>query len=358
MTGRARAGRPGAGAPGAGDVPVSVVVPVRDRPGPLAECLAALAAAAPPGAEILVVDDASTEDVAAVARRYGARLLRLQPRQGPAAARNLGARAARGPVVLFVDADVVVRPSTIGHVLEALDRHPEVAALFGSYDAEPRAPGLVSQYRNLLHHFVHQRGRAEASTFWAGCGAVRRAVFDQVGGFDVGAFPRASVEDIDLGYRLGRAGHRIRLDPTLQVTHLKRWTLLSMLRCDFAERGWPWARLLLERPGLPRDLNLGREHRRSVVLVGLAGLALLGAAVRVELAAGAALALAGVLALNRDFWRFLVRQRGPAFAAACVPLHLLHYAAGGLAFAAAWLQTRVRPARRRALPTAAAGPAR
>ena len=84
---------------------------------------------------------------------------------------------------------------------------------------------MVSQYRNLLHHFVHQEGNPEASTFWAGCGAVRRAAFDAVAGYDEARFRRPSIEDIELGYRLRRAGYRIRLDRDLQCTHLKRWRL-------------------------------------------------------------------------------------------------------------------------------------
>ena len=64
---------------------------------------------------------------------------------------------------------------------------------------------MVSQYRNLLHHFVHQHGHAEASTFWAGCGAIRRAAFDAVGGFDAARFPRPSIEDIELGLSAPRA---------------------------------------------------------------------------------------------------------------------------------------------------------
>ena len=59
-------------------------------------------------------------------------------------------------------------------MLGILREEPGIAAVFGSYDDEPGAPNLVSQYRNLLHHFVHQTGRTEASTFWTGCGAVRR----------------------------------------------------------------------------------------------------------------------------------------------------------------------------------------
>ena len=257
---------------------LSIVVPVYNSPRELAACLDALRADAPTGAELIVVDDASTDDSADVARAAGARVLRLARNGGPAAARNHGARHARGDVLLFVDADVVVRPRHGGAsdrvASSTIRRSPPSSA---PTTTRPARPGLVSQYRNLLHHFVHQQGRADASTFWAGCGAVRRAAFVAVGGFDDVRFARPSIEDIELGYRLRRAGHRIRLDKDLQGTHLKRWTLGSMMRTDVDAPGAPWARLILETANAPVDLNLNVSQRVSS---GLAGVAVLGLLLR------------------------------------------------------------------------------
>ena len=205
-----------------------------------------------------------------MAKAAGARVLRLTRNAGPGAARNHGAERADGTVLLFVDADVVVAPGAVHRVAAAFAGDPGLAACFGSYDDRPRAPGLVSRYRNLLHHFVHQDGNAEAATFWAGLGAVRRTIFLGVGGFDAVRFPRPSIEDIELGYRLRRAGHRIRLDKGLQGTHLKRWGLASMVRTDVTCRALPWARLILETANAPADLNLRGAQRLSAALALLA----------------------------------------------------------------------------------------
>jgi GT2 family glycosyltransferase len=316
---------------------ISIVVPVYNNARDLYECLSALRASPCPGSEIIVVDDASNDDTSSLATQMGARVLRLSKNSGPAAARNHGARHAQGEMLFFIDADVVIKPGTVGRVLKFLQENSDVAAVFGSYDASPRARGMVSQYRNLLHHFVHQNGNPEASTFWAGCGAIRRSVFDAVGGFDEKRFPRSSIEDIELGYRVRQAGYRILLDKTLQGTHLKQWTLRSVIRTDILCRAIPWTRLIMESKHILNDLNLKWEQRLSGVLVMLACLVLPFGAIRTELFVLSAVAFFLVIILNRTLYTFFLRQRGFLFALACIPLHLLYYLYSMLGYLYVWI---------------------
>jgi glycosyltransferase involved in cell wall biosynthesis len=305
---------------------ISIIIPVYNNTRDLAECLSAVRAAAKNAdTEIIVVDDASTDDTPTVAASMGARVLRLEKNSGPGAARNFGARHAVGDILFFVDADVVLAPDALERVVSVLDGRREFAAVFGSYDARPRAHGLVSQYRNLLHHFVHQQGNPEASTFWAGCGAIRREIFLAVGGFDAERFPRPSIEDIELGLRLRQAGHRILLDRDIQGTHLKRWKLRSVIWTDITCRAIPWSRLILNSRETPNDLNLKLGQRVSAALVALAAATLPLALWRVGLLVLPLAALVTVVVLNRDLFAFLRRQRGAAFAIACIPLHLLYF---------------------------------
>ena len=329
---------------------VSIIVPVYNNPHDLRECLAALIASSPPDAEIIVVDDASTDATPAVAAQMGMQVLQLAKNSGPAAARNYGAQQSQGDILFFVDADVVILPDAVQRVVQRFTEQPDLGAVFGSYDDHPRATGVVSRYRNLLHHFVHQHGHVEASTFWAGCGAIRRSVFLEVGGFDAERFPRPSIEDIEIGYRLRRAGYRILLDKALQGTHLKRWSLQSVMRTDIVNRAIPWSRLILERGNLPDDLNLKGGQRLSVVLVGLACISLLLAVFRLELIFVGGLALGSVIILNRQLFMFLFRQHGFCFATRCIPLHLLHYLYSGLSYGYVWLAFQLESAMAPSVP--------
>jgi len=226
-------------------------------------------------------------------------------------------------VLVFVDADVEAHRDALARIRRTFERNPNLSAVFGSYDDDPGSPGLISDFRNLLHHHVHHEGAGEAMTFWAGLSAVRRADFFAVGGFDEQRFPHASVEDIELGMRIVANGAQIRLDPTIQGKHLKRWTLASMVRTDFVRRGSPWVRLLLSSDPAATTLNLGWRHRASAVASGAVVLALLLRRPR-----PAAVATSCLIALNHDFYRLLLEKRGWRQAAAGIPLHLLHHLTG------------------------------
>ena len=206
------------------------MIPASDERPTLADALAAVEASAQPGDDVIVA-------------RNG---------DGPAATRNRGAQQARGEIIVFVDSDVRVHPDAFARIRTAFGDDPELTALFGAYDDDPACRQTVSQFRNLLHHHVHRRAAGEATTFWAGLGAIRREAFEASGGFDAALHPHA-MEDVELGMRLCDAGARIVLDPQLRGKHLKRWTFAGMVRSDLADRGVPWVRMLLRRgAGLER----------------------------------------------------------------------------------------------------------
>jgi len=274
-------------------------VPATNAPPTLDRCLDAIRGADEPPDELIVVDEGSG---------------------GPAEARNRGAVRATGDVVVFVDADVVVHRDAFRRIRRAFDADASLAGLFGSYDDRPADPGTVSAFRNLLHHHVHQQGAGPATTFWAGLGAVRRDCFDAAGGFDADRYPVPSVEDVDLGARLTAAGHRIELDPDLQGTHLKAWSLRSMVESDLWDRGVPWVGLLLRHRTASSALNLGWRHRLSAIASLVAAGSLLRGRLRTTVAA-----LAALVALNRSFYVLLARKRGRLEAAKGVGLHALHH---------------------------------
>jgi GT2 family glycosyltransferase len=320
-------------------VKLAAIVPVHNGGDALRRCLEALLAGTRVPDELIVVDDASTDGSGEIAQRQGTTIIRLNDGpNGPAVARNRGAAAATGDALLFIDADVVVHPDTVARIESYLSDEPGVHALFGSYDDDPPVRGMVARYKNLEHHYVHQHGRREAGTFWAGCGAIRREAFSAIGGFDE-RYARPSIEDIELGMRLRRAGYRIWLCRDVQVAHLKRWTFAGLLQSDIRDRAIPWSRLIASQRGrIPDDLNLGWRSRASALaawlpvlawlLAGIAQLLAFSSALDIGIGwwaiLGTGLGLLGLLFLNWDLYRFLARRGGLAFALGAAWLHWLY----------------------------------
>lgn len=322
---------------------ISVIIPVYNGEKYIEGCLDALRESSCPAFEIIVVDDCSTDNTMVKAREKGAVILQPPQQSGPASARNLGAQHAKGDILLFIDSDVVVRKDTIKQVIGNFLRYPEIAATFGSYDDEPEEKEFISQYRNLFHHFHHQQSGKEATTFWAGCGAIRKNVFEEMGGFNDKQYRKPAIEDIELGYRLRQKGYRILLDKDLLVKHLKGWAFLSMVRTDILQRAIPWSQLILKTKFMPKDLNLHVSQKISSLSVALLMLTIpfLFSEYSNFLGPVAIILFLNILILNRKLYHFYVRKRGVWFMIRVIPCHILYYIYSGVTFALCWAMHRI-----------------
>lgn len=325
---------------------LSVIMPTVSWTGCFEPCVRAViehsAARGGEDAEIVVVFDGAGGPPPWWLTDAGVKVFSTGTRCGPAQARNLGAAEATGNVLLFLDADVELAPDALERIRAAFATSPDLVALFGSYDEAPACSGVVSQFRNLLHHHTHTSHPGRAASFWSGCGAIRSAAFFDVGGFD-DDFRHPSVEDIELGLRVQAAGGRIVLDPSVQCKHHKSWSLRSMVITDIFRRAVPWTQLILESHDFPVTLNLDWGNR----LCGAAAL-FSAALLPLSIAIGSwwpLLAVPVVLLamawMHLDFYQLCLRRRGVAFAFAAFALHWLFYLYSTLTFAAVVIGTKV-----------------
>jgi GT2 family glycosyltransferase len=312
---------------------VSVIVPVHQDGASFRRCIASLVKAVPQPEEVLIISDGAGNSIEGLAGELGYLCLQNPAGIGPAKARNFGASHAHSDLIFFVDSDVTIRQDSISRIAEAFSDDPDTAAIIGSYDDEPAESNFLSQYKNLFHHYVHQNSNEEASTFWGACGAIRRNVFLELGGFDE-SYRRPCIEDIEFGYRLRSAGYRIRLLKSLQCKHLKRWQMLSLLKSDLIDRATPWTELILQNRMLINDLNLRLSNRFSVALV-FVFFFLLAAGLRYPMLAGISLILlAIVLIINLPLYCFFYKRRKLLFMLRIIPWHIIYCLCCGLGFAA------------------------
>lgn len=321
---------------------VTVIVPAYNAQATITPCLEAIRSAMRPGDELIVYDDGATDNTNAIARAAGARILRNEGRpKGPGFGRNAAAKSAVTDLLLFVDADVVIVPDVPDLLAAEIDRTGAVAA-FGSYDDHPRSDRYTSLYANLRHHFVHQNGPCEATTFWSGIGMIDRKTFLDFGGYDTALFKHPSIEDVELGVRLKSKGHRIRLVHQAFGTHCKDWSLWRVWHTDVVRRAYPWSALIADGRTAGLDLNVATGERITALLAVASLLFLV-----VSPLYGPAPVLAGALLLgyavrNRSFFGFLAKRLPARGLAVAVAMHWCYHIYATATFVLVQLVTKLR----------------
>jgi glycosyltransferase involved in cell wall biosynthesis len=311
------------------DPRASLVIPVRDGARTMGACLRAAREAMGRLDELIVVDDGSLDDSGPLASAAGATVITTPPR-GAAAARNAGAAMARGRWLVFLDADVLLEPTALELLLAPLEAGQARAAI-GTYAPCPPELGLASRVKDRSIRARHKQSGEEVGWFWTGLGAVERSLFLELGGFDAARFAGATVEDMELGYRLAAAGQPVRQVAAARLRHLHRHSLASLTRNDFAKaRDWS---ATLRAHGAGRAGDHGATHPRE--LLGLA-CAVVGLGSLPSPAAwpAGALAWAGLGWLLREELREAWQARGLGEACGQLGLRALLYpvaAAGGAA---------------------------
>lgn len=305
----------------ASEVSLSVVIPVHNGAATLEPCLAALARALPDSAEVIVVDDGSTDATREILERWPWTTLHHEVQRGTSAARNTGWRASRGAIMVFLDADMVLEPGALRRMLQTMETNPGLLGVNGFVDLEPGAPGLVSAFANTSIHFQHLgHGPTVASAYTAICG-LRREVLQGMGGWDERWFSRYA-DDVVTRFHLPSGS--LAADPAIRGRHLKAVSAWGLCKHRFNVGyffvGSVWAHRQ-QVVAHPRLALLSGRYPLSTAAVG-ASLASLGLAPALGPFA-APLLLAGgsvFVAANMPFTLYTLRERGPREAAAALPL--------------------------------------
>ncbi|HVY61760.1 MAG TPA: glycosyltransferase [Planctomycetota bacterium] len=257
---------------------VSVIIPAYRAERTLPATLAALDRQTVPRAhfEVIVVDDGSPDRTPELAEKAGARVLR-QANAGPAAARNRGAREAAGEVLVFTDSDCEPEADFLERLLAPL-ADPAVAATKGAYFSRQRevvARFVQVEYEEKYDRMAALQAREGGIDFVDTYAlAVRRADFEAAGGFDA-AFPSASVEDQEFGFRLAAAGRRMRFVPEARVWHTHAASLAGYARKKWKIGYWKVA-VLRRHPGKAvRDSHTPQSLKLQMLLAPLPPLFLL-----------------------------------------------------------------------------------
>ena len=292
---------------------ISIIIPAYNAAQTLPACLAALQRQTQPADEIIVVDDGSQDKTAQVARAYDAQLLE-QPHQGPAAARNLGIRQARGDIVLLTDADCEPVPTWVAEMMRPF-ADPRVVGVKGSYRTHQQERVARLAQCEFEERYDRLERLATIDFIDSYAAAFRLAVLLETGGFDP-AFPHN--EDVELSYRLARAGCRLMFNRQAVVYHRHPSTWRAYLRRKIKRGYWRMMAYRLHPGKAVRDSYTPQLLKAQIALIylvlGLAGLAF----VFPPLGWGAAAAMIGLWLSAIPFVRRAAQQDNALVIAALV----------------------------------------
>ncbi len=251
---------------------VSIVIPNRNGAATIAACLEAAFASRASGFEVVVVDDGSDDGSVELVRRFPCKLVRLAAHAGVSKARNAGAHAASGELLLFIDADCLLHPDALAAARAAYGDRTDLV-LGGTYTPVPADEDFFSRFQSaFIHHF--ETKRAAPDYVAAHAMLVDASTFRASGGFVEDAFigVAASVEDVELSHRLRRAGCALAMCPGFVVTHVFRFSLArSLSNAVRKARTWT-AYSLLNRDLLADSGTASRELKANVTVAVAAGL--------------------------------------------------------------------------------------
>lgn len=328
---------------------VSVIIPAYNAAHTLGACLRSVVTAQYDGSvDLIVVDDASTDDTVAIAESFEARIVRRETGGSPAAARNAGAKIATGEILIFVDADTEMRHDTMQAGVVALQKEG-VGAVTGMYEPEPINDGFFPRYYAYLkHHAFTKSDTDHIGAFGAQCGAITKKLFDELGGFRPIPWGM-DVENDEFGARINERA-TVALSREFRVRH--NFPTFGKLLYVFTSRVYWWV------------LFSESSHKTETVLMtngfGWSTAAMATALLITPLAAMAdsdwpgrwltVLGLVGLFIMGyAGFWRYCFKRQGLVFAitaavaSACFAVLITYAAARGYVAALWWAIRNKKP---------------
>lgn len=310
----------------------SVIIPVHNREKTIEETLDSVSSMNYKKYEIIIVDGGSTDRTVSKIRKFMRKNknIRLYVERGSSkgGARNLGAKKARGEILIFVDSDVIIPKNTITLILNSFEKERDSIAVVGIFSSDCKPQNFVSKYKNLHMHYTLVELPKYIDTLVGALFAIKKDVFMKTGGFNE---KLPYVEDIEFGQRLSKMGYKIHLDKKLGVIHLRRFSFKGLLKNDF-EGAVHWMWLLLKNFNAKKVIKHKRFTDKTInfiLSVPISYLLLLSLIFSIQ----NPLSISGIISailfilflfLNFGFFRLVRKRNGLKFCLFSIPLRFIN----------------------------------
>lgn len=243
---------------------VSVIIPAYNAEKSLSDCLDALLNQSILPNEIIVVDDGSKDSTKTIAESFSLVKVISQKNQGPARARNVGAKEAESDVIIFIDSDCIVEKNWLKEMLIPF-QDENVVGVQGAY--KTKQTSLVARFDQADIEYRYERMKRQKHLDWIGTysAAYKRDIFLKENGFDE-SFPRASGEDPEFSYRLAEKGYVLKFAPTAIVYHTHPSSLIRYLKVKFFRAYWRMRMYVKHPKKIVKDSYTPKNLKFSVAL--------------------------------------------------------------------------------------------
>lgn len=297
---------------------LSVLVCSYNNAHQLRHCLRAIKEADHKSYELIVVDDGSKDDSHEIALQYSDKAYKMPVNQGRSFARNIAARLAKGQILVFIDSDVLILKHSLSLIHNRFQQRKDISALTGLLSKEHFNKDFFSQYKNLYMNYIFSKLPDQVSFLYGSVHAILTESFMPFG--DVVKI----ADDTALGQTLNAIGKKIGFAKDLEVIHLKKYNLLSIIKNDFIipyDMGIIFVRFKVWKQFGKFNCGVIHSPREQLAALLLAFTILAQVAVAVRhsvMLLYLPIPVAAWIFLNTHFFDFLYRQRGFAFAAKSV----------------------------------------
>ena len=294
---------------------LSVIVPVYNADKTLKACLESIRKSKFKDYELIVIDDGSVDGSLRIAQKCADKVISLPYNQGRVKARNKGVRVVNSPVVVNIDSDVVIKPDTLMQIDDYFHQHAKLDAITGMLAIPDKNYSFVTDYKNCYMNYYFSILPKEVSFLYGSIFAIRERVLNKYKNNSVAQI----ADDTEIGQRILTQGHQIHLLKSLQVIHLKTFTIWSLIKNDW-QIPYDWAKIFLKFQGWKQlgKYHTGYAHAAKSQIVSLLlvpniwFLLLLSLFVQSLVVIPLVLIL-GWLMINRGFFIFLYRKKGLNF---------------------------------------------
>jgi len=290
---------------------LSIIVPAHNAEDTLRSCLDGVFSSENRDFEVIVVDDGSGDRTALMAKEYPCKLITLEKSRGSAYSRNIGKENAQGRILVFIDSDVVIKKDTLRLLEETFKENQDIVAVTGILSKECPYQDFFTLYKNLYMHYIFKKCPRFVDFLYGSLFAIKRDYFLKFNeNFKI-------TDDTELGQRYKELNRKILLNADLEVIHLKRYGLGSIIENDLFVPFW-WVKSFILHEGFMDILKKRRFcHARMAqilsILVSYLALAFLPFLYNSEMRLFFSILLLVYFFLSYDFFLFLFKERGFGF---------------------------------------------